>query len=395
MNSRQPYRPQPPQIPADPLRGNPCDTHDPRICVQPLKGLGETRAAAVSYRALSPDGERQNCPVKALPNPHSISTTAPPFRHTPFRPRPRHTATVWRNLGQHPHRDGTFTFSAKERDPETGLSYFGSRYYSSDLSIWLSVDPMAHKYPSLSPYTYCANNPVKLVDPNGEEVWHPDGEGGLIGDQGDDFSTLQKYLSTIYGNQTAIPQDNWNSFETQINNYLTQNDTRDAEGIRLYSSDGVFDNLVGKYLMTMCQTDPTWGLGPEKSNNCFPTTFNRVDKATEFVYGVDLLGEIKWKNNYYKAWQGCGPTALENFGTGVVVAMNLGFQVNNTQSDLQQGAILGLVGESAWHSAFFIDYIYDGCKKIGFKYWDQNEPYIHNNLFENGTYKIRKGVNFK
>ena len=64
----------------------------------------------------------------------------------------------------------SFTFSAKERDPETGLSYFGSRYYSSDLSIWLSVDPMSDKYASLSPYTYCANNPVKLVDPDGEEV---------------------------------------------------------------------------------------------------------------------------------------------------------------------------------------------------------------------------------
>ena len=53
---------------------------------------------------------------------------------------------------------------------ETGLSYFGARYYSSDLSIWLSVDPMSDKYPSLSPYVYCANNPVKLVDPNGEEI---------------------------------------------------------------------------------------------------------------------------------------------------------------------------------------------------------------------------------
>ena len=63
----------------------------------------------------------------------------------------------------------THTFSAKEKDSETGLSYFGSRYYSSDLSIWLSVDPMSDKYPSLSPYTYCANNPVKLVDPNGKD----------------------------------------------------------------------------------------------------------------------------------------------------------------------------------------------------------------------------------
>jgi len=63
-----------------------------------------------------------------------------------------------------------FTFSAKERDPETGYSYFGSRYYSSDLSIWLSVDPMSDKYASLSPYVYCADNPVKLVDPNGEDI---------------------------------------------------------------------------------------------------------------------------------------------------------------------------------------------------------------------------------
>lgn len=44
-----------------------------------------------------------------------------------------------------------------------------ARYYHSTLSIWLSVDPMSDKYPSMSPYTYCANNPVKLVDPNGEK----------------------------------------------------------------------------------------------------------------------------------------------------------------------------------------------------------------------------------
>ena len=155
--------------------------------VQPLKGHREPRAASVSYRAsvpaghaycevasshraLAPAEDRQNGSFKALSGKGSAPATPPPFRHTPFRPRPRHTATVWRNPGRHPHRDGTFTFSAKERDSETGLSYFGSRYYSSDLGIWLSVDPMSDKYASLSPYTYCANNPVKLVDPNGEDI---------------------------------------------------------------------------------------------------------------------------------------------------------------------------------------------------------------------------------
>jgi len=71
-------------------------------------------------------------------------------------------------------RDGTwnapFTFSGKERDWETGYSYFGARYYDSDLSIWLSVDPKAHLYPSLTPYNYCLNSPVMYIDPNGEWV---------------------------------------------------------------------------------------------------------------------------------------------------------------------------------------------------------------------------------
>jgi RHS repeat-associated protein len=62
-------------------------------------------------------------------------------------------------------------FTGKERDEETGYSYFGARYMDADLlTCWLSVDPMADKYPSLSPYNYCAWNPIKLTDPNGDSI---------------------------------------------------------------------------------------------------------------------------------------------------------------------------------------------------------------------------------
>ncbi len=40
-------------------------------------------------------------------------------------------------------------------------------FYHPDPSIWLSVDPLSDKYPNLTPYAYCANNPVILVDPDG------------------------------------------------------------------------------------------------------------------------------------------------------------------------------------------------------------------------------------
>ena len=83
-----------------------------------------------------------------------------------------------------------FTFTGKERDEETGYGYFGARYMYHELTtMWLSIDPMSDKYPSISPYAYCAWNPVKLVDPDGRDVWHPeifrDGTINYLADKGD------------------------------------------------------------------------------------------------------------------------------------------------------------------------------------------------------------------
>ncbi len=71
------------------------------------------------------------------------------------------------------------SFTGKEKDYESGFHYYGARYYWSELLTgWLSVDPMADKYPSISPYAYCTLNPVKFVDPDGEKV-KPYGEDAL------------------------------------------------------------------------------------------------------------------------------------------------------------------------------------------------------------------------
>jgi RHS repeat-associated protein len=60
-----------------------------------------------------------------------------------------------------------YKFTGKERDAETGLDYFGTRYYDSDLSLWLSVDPLSDARPNLSPYHYCQWNPMVRRDPSG------------------------------------------------------------------------------------------------------------------------------------------------------------------------------------------------------------------------------------
>ena len=63
--------------------------------------------------------------------------------------------------------NNVYRFSGKELDEETGLSYFGARYYNPKWSIWLSVDPLAEKFPDRSPYNYTMNNPINLIDPDG------------------------------------------------------------------------------------------------------------------------------------------------------------------------------------------------------------------------------------
>ena len=97
--------------------------------------------------------------------------------------------------------------SGKEKDAETGYHYFGARYYNSDLSLWLSVDPMADKYPSLSPYNYCAWNPMKLVDPDGMELWKPDERGNLVAEKGDNAWTLSRYLNTTPSIATGLLEE--------------------------------------------------------------------------------------------------------------------------------------------------------------------------------------------
>ena len=79
------------------------------------------------------------------------------------------TKTVWDVVRY--SLETVHSFTGKELDEETGYSYFGARYYDpAVLAAWLSVDPMSDKYPSISPYAYCAWNPLKMVDPEGKEV---------------------------------------------------------------------------------------------------------------------------------------------------------------------------------------------------------------------------------
>lgn len=63
-----------------------------------------------------------------------------------------------------------YLFNAKEFDEETGLYYYGARYYDPRMSVWISTDPLEEDYPNLSAYCFVANNPIFYIDYDGKSI---------------------------------------------------------------------------------------------------------------------------------------------------------------------------------------------------------------------------------
>ena len=97
---------------------------------------------------------------------------------------------------QHPYR-----FTGKELDRVNGLNMydFGARWFDvAGVPMWTSVDPLCEKYYNVSPYVYCMNNPVILVDPNGMDWILSTGDKVYWygGDVGDNSQLLYTYNAT-------------------------------------------------------------------------------------------------------------------------------------------------------------------------------------------------------
>ena len=64
-----------------------------------------------------------------------------------------------------------YKYNGKELDRHHGLDWYdyGARWY--DGGRFNTMDRFAEKYPSLTPYGYCAGNPINYIDINGDSIW--------------------------------------------------------------------------------------------------------------------------------------------------------------------------------------------------------------------------------
>ncbi len=125
---------------------------------------------------------------------------------------------------------------------------------TEDLRKWLSVDPLVDNYPDISPYAYCAWNPLRFVDPDGKDIYTINEETGTI-EQVRTEGNMHSYYLTNGTNTSFVGsfQQNENGLIPLSGNVAFNNMSGEACGFsvkegnesRSYISPNALASLIG------------------------------------------------------------------------------------------------------------------------------------------------------
>ena len=187
-----------------------------------------------------------------------------------------------------------YLFNAKEFDEETGMYYYGARYYEPRLSVWMSTDRFAEKYPNSTPYAYCLGNPLKFTDINGDTL-------DVINSRGTYLFTLDNHQA----NRTNITAKDlyaegvqW--FESSADNYMpllfVSTNIRESDSFTHFSWDDIISfSEVDRSMLSY----RTGGSGDWKAEGNPGNGYLMVE-VEGVPYWADAIGQIPFTLNEYR-----------------------------------------------------------------------------------------------
>ena len=199
-----------------------------------------------------------------------------------------------------------YRFSGKEEQSFAGVPWqdFGARMYDPDLARWTTPDPLAEKYPGISPYVYCNDNPVNFVDPDGRSTYVKaleDGKYQIEGGNLDD-GDLNIYVVTYDDNGEMVIGESIGKTTSITSFYNTDKksnvkygwqtnsiiDPNDQSGINFMSNLAEINPTVTEY-MVAAQNNAIYDF---KVTNGTESTVASIDIYRGMPVGVDENGTI-------------------------------------------------------------------------------------------------------
>ncbi|MDR1003800.1 MAG: hypothetical protein LBL97_02150 [Prevotellaceae bacterium] len=137
-----------------------------------------------------------------------------------------------------------YKYGAKEFDGDKNLfwSDFEARQYYATVPGFTTMDPLAEKYPSMSPYVYCAGNPINAIDPDGRDWYRHNDTGNYLWIEGheekDGYTWLGATVSFKVGDKWFNAYQNGGGFRSD----------REMSSFEIVNTIGSYPTLIEGFL---------------------------------------------------------------------------------------------------------------------------------------------------
>ena len=194
-----------------------------------------------------------------------------------------------------------YLFNAKEFDEETGMYYYGARYYDPRLSLWMSCDPKQEKYYNNTTYCYTVNNPIIFIDPNGKD-WikhnHTYFYNPLIKSKEDVEQYYGKGYEYLFPSGTLYATDHSYSYDLAIGGHVQNSYTKE---FILGTTETAYGSTIINSNQYISQYEPSFMEKWAKSDNFFASlaygTLNDLYIGIQAA-SLGVLQREEWKNPF-------------------------------------------------------------------------------------------------